>query len=313
MIKIIYLCGLQAAGKSTWAKEFCQANLDYKRLNKDSIRKMLGFQWDKRIENDVHRIHSDLFEMYIKNGWNVVVDNTGFHRSQLKDLLKIASKYYQNDIQFEIKYFPVELEEAIRRDSLREDSVGEDVIRDYWKRFGKNADNIIKQLKSDIDEFNSSSKKFEQYIPNNDLPRAIIVDVDGTLAHMHNRGPFDYDKVVDDIVDEQVKELCNKYYDEGYHVIIVTGRENVGHKDGNVVSVKEKTIYWLKRHEISFDEVFIRDEGDMRPDNIIKYEIFNKYIRNNYNVQFCVDDRPQVIRMYRELGLKVFQVNDREF
>ncbi len=48
----------------------------------------------------------------------------------------------------------------------------------------------------------------------------------------------------------------------------------------------------------------------MRKDTIVKEEIFWRDIADNYNVQFVIDDRPSVARMWRELGLKVFQVGD---
>lgn len=40
---------------------------------------------------------------------------------------------HKNGYNFEIKEFPISLEEAIERDSKRENSVGEDAIRKQYK------------------------------------------------------------------------------------------------------------------------------------------------------------------------------------
>ena len=47
---------------------------------------------------------------------------------------------------------------------------------------------------------------------------------------------------------------------------------------------------------------------------IIKKGMFDKHIKNKYNVFVIVDDRPRVVRMWHSLGLPVFNVGDgREF
>ena len=50
------------------------------------------------------------------------------------------------------------------------------------------------------------------------------------------------------------------------------------------------------------------------PDAKIKYELYYKHIRPNYNVQFVVDDRKQVVEMWRRVaGLPVAQVAEGNF
>ena len=154
---------------------------------------------------------------------------------------------------------------------------------------------------------------------------AIIVDVDGTLADMRGvRGPFEWDKVHldkphQDIID-LVRDLCyievptgeledefeygelvrsHEIYKMKYKIIITTGRDGV---------CEEATKKWLKDHKIHFDEFYIRKAGDFRKDNIIKSEIYMDHIRPKYDVKFVIDDRDQVVDMWRSLGLRVLQV-----
>lgn len=53
----------------------------------------------------------------------------------------------------------------------------------------------------------------------------------------------------------------------------------------------------------------MRNNLDDRKDTVIKKEMFDKYIDNQYIVDFVIDDRLSVIRQYEKMGLKVFNVN----
>jgi hypothetical protein len=59
----------------------------------------------------------------------------------------------------------------------------------------------------------------------------------------------------------------------------------------------------------------MRPENDYRKDTIIKKEIYENDIKNNYNVLSVYDDRLSVCEAWHELGLFVFNVNQgmREF
>jgi hypothetical protein len=57
----------------------------------------------------------------------------------------------------------------------------------------------------------------------------------------------------------------------------------------------------------------MREYGDQRKDSIVKAEIFDQEIRGRYHVVAVFDDRDQVVRMWRSLGLTVFQVAEGNF
>ena len=55
----------------------------------------------------------------------------------------------------------------------------------------------------------------------------------------------------------------------------------------------------------------MRATGDFRKDYIIKMELFDLYIRNNYNVLSVIDDRKQVIECcWNVLGINVINVGN---
>lgn len=100
--------------------------------------------------------------------------------------------------------------------------------------------------------------------------------------------------------------MVKNYHELGYHVIILTGRDG---------SCENETRQWLADHGVPYDDFYIRPAGDNRKDYIIKREIYEKHIKGKYEIELVIDDRPQVIREWRRLGLPVINVNpiDREF
>ena len=62
-----------------------------------------------------------------------------------------------------------------------------------------------------------------------------------------------------------------------------------------------------------YDALFMRAEGDSRRDSIVKQEIFDTDVRDRWRVVGVFDDRQQVVRMWRGLGLTVFQVAEGDF
>lgn len=133
------------------------------------------------------------------------------------------------------------------------------------------------------------------------LPKAIIVDIDGTLAHRVNRGPFDWMKVGEDTVDTTIAKIVSNYKDT---VIIFTGRDEV---------CKDITVEWLKQHNISYTKLVMRPLNNYEKDCIIKRRMFEEHIKNKYYVEFILDDRDQVVKMWRDMGLRCLQVAEGNF
>ena len=148
---------------------------------------------------------------------------------------------------------------------------------------------------------------------NPDLPEAIICDIDGTLAHMTGRSPYDYTRVMEDTPDYTILQMLHDYKKATNHrckVLIVSGRDHTCRQD---------TLKWLNYHSVPYDELLMRDadkkdaRGNKIPDYVVKYEIYNKHIRGVFNIDYVLDDRNQVVWMWRKLGLKCLQVQEGNF
>lgn len=141
------------------------------------------------------------------------------------------------------------------------------------------------------------------YTPPQGKTRAIICDIDGTIAHMGERSPYDWHKVGTDNPDKIVIDLLRRHDDRV--VILLSGRDEV---------CRSETVQWLAENRVPFHYLHMRPEGDNRKDSIVKRELFEEYIRDHFNVEFVLDDRNQVVDMWRnELGLKVLQVAAGDF
>lgn len=269
--KLLMLRGLPASGKSTYAKELTTQG--WKRVNKDELRLMVdNGKWSRENEKTILNIEKEIVSALLVNGFNVVVDDTNFaHEDTWKT---VAEEHFVN---FEIKEFRVPLMECIARDSGRPNPVGAEVIYKMYARY-QNAGIFSK---------------------NPNLIDTYLFDIDGTLAHMNNRSPYDASKALDDTLDNSVFDVLNRIKDSGCNVIIMSGRS---------ISYFDVTVKWLEKHHIRYDDIFMRAEGDNRKDSVIKRELYDKNIKDKYNVLGVFDDRNQVVDMWRDLGIKCYQV-----
>ena len=131
-------------------------------------------------------------------------------------------------------------------------------------------------------------------------PTAVIVDVDGTLAIITDRSPYSHHGVLKDKPNAPVIAVARALAAQGHTLVIVSGRSELARVD---------TELWLKRHlGVEFDGQFMRAEADDRKDATIKREIFHREIEPRFNVLCVLDDRDQVVSMWRSLGLTCLQV-----
>jgi hypothetical protein len=129
---------------------------------------------------------------------------------------------------------------------------------------------------------------------------AVLVDMDGTLAIITDRNPYSHHGVLKDKPNAPVIEVARALAAAGYALVVVSGRSELARQD---------TEAWLVRHlGVPFDGPFMRAEGDDRKDAIIKKELYKTRIEPFYQVLCVLDDRDQVVRMWRALGLTCLQV-----
>ncbi len=140
---------------------------------------------------------------------------------------------------------------------------------------------------------------------------AIILDLDGTLSdnahrtHLLHEVPVDWNKVqqtsLSDPPFQWCKNLAETYSRAGYQILVVTARP----QSSQLVTEK-----WLSNLfdplEISWS-LYMRAEGDNRPDDEVKRDLYFQSIKHRYVVDLAIDDRGSVVKMWNDIGLAGLQ------
>lgn len=157
---------------------------------------------------------------------------------------------------------------------------------------------------------------------------SIIVDIDGTIANCEHRlhhienfssdteatfeadwdafySNCDLDDPIGPVV-QLVKSLC----DRDYCVILITGRSG---------KYREQTEQWLRAHEIPFDLLLMRKDGDHTSDDVIKRAWWRLIKSGQVSLpeaalpNLVIEDRKRVVEMWREEGLICLQCAKGDF
>lgn len=292
MSKLIVMRGLPASGKSTIAQGRMVNDGNTIRVNKDLLRKMLHFnKFNGKNEQITRDASRELVKFFIGQGKNVIVDDTNLNPGVFqswKDLAKeLKAKFEVMDLT------DVPVQECVMRDLGRDDSVGGPVIKNMALRYG-----LITYPKDSI----------------------VICDVDGTIsdpsARLHyvtppkkkGKKPFIKDwnsfflEMENDTVKKETQDKLIKYYNEGKTVIFMSARPE---------KYREVTLRWLQSHFLTFAyTIIMRKDGDKRLDTDVKREMFEQHFPDKSVVHAILDDRPSVIRLWKELGLNVIDCGD---
>lgn len=144
---------------------------------------------------------------------------------------------------------------------------------------------------------------------NTDLPKCIIVDMDGTLAKrrkgVSERSPYDWERVGEDRPNWPVIKLVQILKQTGeYSISILSGRDE---------KARQLTEDWLRQYGVTYDWLFMRPSGNNQKDCLFKCRIYINEILPHYEVEFVLDDRDQVVAFWRSIGLTCFQVDYGDF
>jgi predicted kinase len=278
-LKLILTQGLPASGKTTWAKEYIQKHPETANLCKDDLRLQLG-STNKR-EKRVIKVRDLLTEHYFELGYSVIWSDTNLNPVHIRRATELA-KQHQAELVIQ-DFTNVSLSECIRRDLVRPNSVGQQAIKQMYYDYLHTPDPAP--------------------VIDPQLPNCYIVDVDGTLAINNTRHPFAWDRVNEDALNPAVATLVAKL-GQDTSIIVFSGRSSV---------CRELTLSWLKQHNIKYQDLFMRPADDQRPDDLLKSELYYAHVHGKYNAIGVIDDRPKVCRMWRNLGLTVFQVGNPDY
>lgn len=319
MAKLVITRGIPGSGKTTLAKAWVAEAPDRRgRVNRDDLRDMLHGCRLGTIEQEqaVTALQQAAVRALLAAGMSVVCDDTNLVTKFARQFATVAAEL---GAEFEVwDLTEVPLDECLRRDAARaaagQRAVGADVIRTMWDRH-------VRQLRGrgfpTVEPFPPADKPdltgvrpYEQPEPGM-VPDAVLVDLDGTAALMGDRGPYDWHRVAGDAVNAPVQRAVLAMARDGLEVIFMSGRDEVCRPD---------TEKWLRQHfpelvipVLDAPLLFMRPKGDQRKDWIVKQELFGQHVAGRWRITGVFDDRGQVVRMWRAMGLTVFQVAEGDF
>jgi predicted kinase len=310
MTELLILRGLPASGKSTYAKWWVEQDRKNRaRVNRDLFRQMLddGVYIKGITEGRVIDAEHGAIARLLQKGVSVVVDDTNLPKRTVRDLARIAAKLSTpgQQISWSVadEALSTPLEECIKRDAARLHQVGQEVIIDMHARYIANGSAF--ELIDPDSLWGGNNPSVRPYHPPVGGVVAFIVDVDGTVAHRGTRNPFDETRVNEDSPNWPVINMVRMLsMDMNAKVIFCSGRTR---------GCFDATAEWLQKYFGNYHDLLMRESGDTRKDSIVKAEIFDKFIRDYYNVEYVFDDRNQVVEMWRSLGLTVMQVAEGNF
>ena len=315
--KIKILVGCSASGKSTFARQLVEQDSSYKVVNRDKLREMLFGYNESNVseyystkelsknEKLITTFQTTTMRQLLAQGFNIIVDNTNLDKKFLQQLL---DEFPQCEFEYEFIGCDLSVEELIERDSKRTRQVGKDVIKRQYQQ--------LQVLISNFEQMGGlpyPSFEIVQYNADLTKPSVIICDLDGTLADYSETRPaygFEPELIRQDKVIYPVQHIVNNcgLFSVG-KIIFLSGRTD---------NYFDETLNWLYNNLdiMGYDfvrnydiELYMRKSNDFRKDNIVKYEIFDEHIRDNYNVLFAIDDRNSITSLWNSMGIFVLNVN----
>ncbi len=306
-MKLLITRGLPGCGKTTYARAWVAQDPQRRaRVNRDDIRAMLTdsvFVQQTATDPGTERVaiaaRDALVTALLKRGVDVIIDDTNLPSRIARDLRRLATAA---GAEFEvIDMSDVPLDECLRRNAVRDgrERVPGDRIRDMHARFVVGRPYPLPLA----DEPETAVGKGYRPVPG--TPPIILVDLDGTVALMGNRSPYDETRVHEDQPNAPVIAAVRALHAAGHAVVFCSGRTE---------GCRAATQVWLAEHVgVPYEALHMRRVGDTRKDSVVKLEIFDREIRDRYTVLAVLDDRASVVAMWRSMGLTVFAVADGQF
>jgi len=283
---LFLLVGPQGSGKTTLAKEYEKNG--YIRISQDDQGK--DGHWEKFIEA-------------LNNGDPIVVDRINLTKKQRRRYINEARRknYYTS-----IVVLYLNKDECRKRCNARTNHPSitnpqiTDKALDYFFRT---------YVPVEDDEADEVIHKYEQ---ESKIP-AIVVDLDGTLCDIEHRRHHVrcddpdwtafFEGMSEDTPNDWCVQLINKFRDT-HNIVFCSGRPDI---------YREVTEDWLKKYNIRYDGLFMRSGDSYAPDWMVKQNILDFELRPRYEILFVVDDRKQVVDMWRKNGLTVLQCDEGNF
>lgn len=307
MKQLIILCGPPGSGKSTLAKEY-------------EINPSLEDQYIRISQDDQGKAgHLQLFNAILNVDGNIIVDRMGFNKQQRKQYLELAKQAgYTTKIIVLHENQATCLERMLKREghpTIQDEKSARSALHTFFTKYER-------PEPGEADEI-------EFRYPEGEKPSVVLCDLDGTLCNIDHRlhfvrgeGKKDWKNFMYNIPGDSVNEWCrtilsllfNDYAGphQGSQVVYCSGRGS---------EYRGQTKEWLNENNLLIycndhdgnTHLYMRERGDHRTDYIVKEIILDFEILTRFTPLFAIDDRTQVVQMWRRRGITCLQCAEGDF
>jgi predicted kinase len=295
-MKAVICVGASGSGKSTFAEALVKSEGNERyghgywvEVNRDDVRfehyahqngtrDWTAYKFTKAREKHVTEVCNETIRLAEERSENIVCSDTNLNPKTRNEMIKKLEDF---GYEVNVMNFPCALETLYKRNAQRFGGIPNDIV--------------YKQYLQWLDY--TDAKRYKR---DNRLERAVVFDIDGTLAQMHSRGPFDWMRVGEDHVRQDIADMLDGYLVTNYRIIIATGRDGI---------CEDITKTWLDVNDIHYDDFYIRPEGNTEKDFVIKERMLWEMAKK-WDIAAWVDDRPAVHRHLRLLGVNMICVGD---
>lgn len=295
MKQLVVLVGPPGSGKSTFAMELVQ-KLGYVYVNQDSQGK---------------EEHLAVFNLALMENLNIVVDRMNFNKVQRARYLNEAKKEgYETNIIVIHQPYQVCLERCLARqnhETIKDEKSARSALQTFFTKYERPTEDEASTV-----EFKYSAELSNPLV----RPLAVICDLDGTLCNINHRlhfvkgeGKKNWKAFFDNIADDQPNYWC-------WHLVHnMKNSFQIVYASGRPDNYKKVTEAWLEAQHINIHNghLYMRNRNDNRQDYIVKEIILDFEILTRFKPLFFIDDRKQVVDMYRSRGFTVLQCAKGEF
>lgn len=290
-MRMIILVGPPGSGKSTRAKQIIanEPDKNWCRVNQDSQGQE----------------YKQIFHQALEDKRPIIIDRMNFNVKQREPFIDAAKGFgYEVDVCILFENAETCLKRCMERqghETIHNEQDAKKAINFFFKNYEKPT------MAEGINNI------FGSY-PQGDRPKAIICDLDGTLCNIDHRKhhvsngrknwPMFFAGIPNDKPNNWCIDLLLKF-GENHEIVFCSGRGE---------EYRHDTRVWLDKHFLSnFKNLYMRPVGDFRKDATIKEMLLDFEILTRFTPYFVIDDRKQVVDMWRSRGYTVLQCAEGDF
>lgn len=294
MPTLTLLVGPPGSGKTSWARSF---------IRKDALH-----------ENEVVYVNQDLqgrahllrFEEAITANKDIVIDRLNFNKSQRdRYLVPAKEKGYKTKIIVLHESYKTCLDRCLARqdhETIKDEQSARSALGMFFSKYERVQDNEADQV--------------IRSWPQEEKPLAVVIDLDGTLCNIDHRlhfvkteGKKDWKGFFDNLLDDKPNQWCRDIVvamHDMYQIVYASGRPD---------DHKKKTETWLEENDLDLHDghLYMRARGDHRQDYITKEVILDFEILTRFTPLFFIDDRAQVVNLWRSRGFVCLACHEGDF